>query len=125
MSYIFLFQPNVDLNDSGSAKVVVPPGGANRSMSPDVVETYSSDLRPNEDEIQLLRLKLEEAQCKNRVIEEEMLNLKSKVIFFVKLIYSYIFHKNFVKFHEIFVIFFRVRLLLVYKQLYSGQVKSC
>ena len=49
------------------------------SMSPDVVETYSSDLRPNEDEIQLLRLKLEEAQCKNRVIEEEMLNLKSKV----------------------------------------------
>ena len=69
----------MDLNDSGSAKVVVPPGGANRSMSPDVVETYSSDLRPNEDEIQLLRLKLEEAQCKNRVIEEEMLNLKSKV----------------------------------------------
>jgi len=36
-------------------------------------------LRPNEDEIQLLRLKLEEAQCKNRVIEEEMLNLKSKL----------------------------------------------
>ena len=49
------------------------------SASPDVVETYSSDLRPNEDEIQLLRLKLEEAQCKNRVIEEEMYNLKAKV----------------------------------------------
>ena len=50
-----------------------------KRTSPDVVETYSSDLRPNEDEIQLLRLKLEEAQCKNRVIEEEMHNLKSKV----------------------------------------------
>ena len=47
---------------------------------PDVVETYSaSNLRPNEDEIQLLRLKLEEAQCKNRVIQEEMNNLKSKI----------------------------------------------
>lgn len=52
--------------------------GEQRS-SPDVVETYSSNLHPNEDEIQLLRLKLEEAQCKNRVIQEEMLNLKSKV----------------------------------------------
>ena len=61
------------------------------SASPDVVETYSSNLRPNEDEIQLLRLKLEEAQCKNRVIEEEMLNLKAKVGFlhFIKLIYIY------------------------------------
>ncbi len=49
--------------------------------SPDVVETYSaSNARPNEDEIQLLRLKLEEAQCKNRVIQEEMNSLKSKVI---------------------------------------------
>ena len=66
---------------------------------PDVVETYSNNLRPNEDEIQLLRLKLEEvriffirdftkvlklffrfqAQCKNRVIQEEMGNLKAKV----------------------------------------------
>ena len=53
-----------------------------KRTSPDVVETYSSDLRPNEDEIQLLRLKLEEAQCKNRVIEEEMHNLKSKVSIF-------------------------------------------
>ena len=43
-----------------------------------MVETYSSNLhQPNEDEIQLLRLKLEEAQCKNRVIQEEMNNLKS------------------------------------------------
>ena len=48
-------------------------------VSPDVVETYSSSLHPNEDEIQLLRLKLEEAQCKNRVIQEEMNSLKSKV----------------------------------------------
>ena len=30
--------------------------------SPDVVETYSTNLRPNEDEIQLLRLKLEEVK---------------------------------------------------------------
>lgn len=30
------------------------------ASEPDVVETYSSNLRPNEDEIQLLRLKLEE-----------------------------------------------------------------
>ena len=44
-----------------------------------MVETYSSNLHPNEDEIQLLRLKLEEAQCKNRVIQEEMNNLKTKV----------------------------------------------
>ena len=29
---------------------------------PDVVETYSNNLRPNEDEIQLLRLKLEEVR---------------------------------------------------------------
>ena len=95
----------MDLKDSGSGSanaIVTPVGANNRSLSPDVVETYSMDLRPNEDEIQLLRLKLEEAQCKNRVIEEEMLNLKSKVIFFVKLVYSYIFHKNFGKFHEIF-----------------------
>ena len=72
----------MDLKDSGSGSanaIVTPVGANNRSLSPDVVETYSLDLRPNEDEIQLLRLKLEEAQCKNRVIEEEMLNLKSKV----------------------------------------------
>ena len=72
----------MDLKDSGSGSanaIVTPAGANNRSLSPDVVETYSLDLRPNEDEIQLLRLKLEEAQCKNRVIEEEMLNLKSKV----------------------------------------------
>ena len=50
------------------------------SSSPDVVETYSTNLRPNEDEIQLLRLKLEEAQCKNRVIQEEMTNLKAKLL---------------------------------------------
>ena len=77
----------MDMKDSGSANVVVSPGGA-RSMSPDVVETYSSDLRPNEDEIQLLRLKLEEAQCKNRVIEEEMLNLKSKVIYTIQFVFN-------------------------------------
>ena len=29
---------------------------------PDVVETYTNNLRPNEDEIQLLRLKLEEVR---------------------------------------------------------------
>lgn len=49
-------------------------------VEPDVVETYSSNLHPNEDEIQLLRLKLDEAQCKNRVIQEEMNNLKSKLV---------------------------------------------
>ena len=32
------------------------------AADPDVVETYSSNLRPNEDEIQLLRLKLEEVR---------------------------------------------------------------
>ncbi len=49
------------------------------SSSPDIVETYNSNLRPDEDEIQLLRLKLEEAQCRNRVIEEEMNDLRAKV----------------------------------------------
>ena len=66
-------------------------------VEPDVVETYSSNLHPNEDEIQLLRLKLDEAQCKNRVIQEEMNNLKSKVntyvltpTFFLKRLLTYI-----------------------------------
>ena len=40
------------------------------AADPDVVETYSSNLRPNEDEIQLLRLKLEEVRILDSFIHE-------------------------------------------------------
>ena len=52
----------VDSSTEIGEKIEEERSSSPASRSPDVVETYSTNLRPNEDEIQLLRLKLEEVK---------------------------------------------------------------
>ena len=64
------------VSDTTSSSATTP--GAESSAADLIKEFGKTDVR-SEDEIQLLQLKLQEAQCRNMVIEAEMNELKARV----------------------------------------------